>query len=161
MCLKIPIHNEWTTLENLPKNQNQECTINEKVTSLFSKKNLVFIATVMSDGAPQVTPVWADLEDNRIMVNTAKGRVKHKNILRDPRVAISVVSRANPLDMVSIRGIVEKIIPDYEYQHADRLTRQYMDGRDTYPFKRDGEKRITLKIRPESIFVMPELHPTK
>lgn len=130
--------------------------MDSKVISLFSDKNLVFIATVMPDGSPQLSPVWGDLEDDFIMINTAEGRIKHKNVLLDQRVAVSVVSYKNPLDMTTIRGRVVEIIPDYEYSHADRLTKKYM-GRDHYPFKRPGEKRITLKIKPEKVFVLPEI----
>lgn len=130
--------------------------IDAKAVKLFSQNNLVFIATVMKDGSPQVSPVWANYEDGYILINTAEGRIKHKNVLRDPRVAISVVSKDNPLDMTTIRGTVEELIPDYEYKHADKLTQQYM-GREHYPFKRDGEKRIILKIKPIKVFVLPEL----
>ena len=128
----------------------------QKAIDLFGAKNLVFIATVMKDGSPQVSPVWANYENDHIMINTAEGRIKHKNVLRDPRVAVSVVSKDNPLDMTTIRGKVEEIIPDYEYKHADRLTKQYM-GRNHYPFKRDDERRIILKIKPDKVFVLPEL----
>ena len=131
--------------------------MDEKAVKLFSGKNLVFIATVMKDGSPQVTPVWADYEDGHILVNTAEGRIKHRNVVRDPRVAVSVVSSGNPLDTVAVRGTVEEIIPDYDYRHADRLAQQYM-GRG-YPFRRDGEKRIILRIRPSSVFVLPEPKP--
>ena len=130
--------------------------MDEKAEKLFSKKNLVFIATVMQDGSPHVSPVWANYEDGYILVNTAEGRIKHKNILRDPRVAISVVSKDNPLDMTTIRGTVEELIPDYNYLHADKLTQQYM-GQEHYPFKRDDEKRIILKIKPIKVFVLPKL----
>ena len=128
----------------------------QKAINLFSEKNLVFIATVMKDGSPQLSPVWANYEDGYILVNTAEGRIKHKNVLRDPRVAVSVVSKNNPLDMTTIRGKVEELIPDYDYKHADRLTKQYMN-RDHYPFKRDDEKRVVLKIKPDKVFVLPEL----
>ena len=128
----------------------------QKAIDLFGSKNLVFVATIMKDGSPQLSPVWANYEDGHILVNTAEGRIKHKNILRDPRVAVSVVSKDNPLDMTTIRGTVEELIPDYEYKHADRLTKQYM-GRDHYPFKRDDEKRVILKIKPSKVFVLPEL----
>ena len=128
----------------------------QKVIDLFGAKNLVFLATLMKDGSPQLSPVWANFEDDHILVNTAEGRIKHKNVLRDPRVAVSVVSKDDPLDMTTIRGKVVEIISDYEYKHADKLTKQYM-GRDHYPFKRDDEKRITLKIKPHKIFVLPEL----
>ncbi len=127
-----------------------------KVVKLLEGKNLVFIATTMKDGSPQVSPVWADLEDGYIMVNTAEGRVKHKNVLRDPRVAVSVVDKNNPLDMTAIRGKVEEIIPDYDYVHANKLTKKYI-GKDTYPFRRPGEKRIIFKIKPEKTFVLPDL----
>ena len=130
--------------------------INDKVVKLFSEKNLVFIATVMKDGSPQLSPVWANYDDGFILVNTAEGRIKHKNILRDPRVAVSVTSNDNPLDMTTIRGTVIEIIPDYQYHHADKLTQQYL-GRSNYPFKQPDEKRIIFKIKPEKVFVLPEL----
>jgi len=127
-----------------------------KAVSLLEGRNLVYIATLMGDGAPQLSPVWANFEDGHIMVNTAEGRIKHRNVLRDPRVAVSVVAHDSPLDMTTIRGTVTELIPDYEYEHANRLTRKYL-GRDVYPFKRPGEKRVVLKIRPDRVFVLPEL----
>ncbi|ABK77516.1 flavin nucleotide binding protein [Cenarchaeum symbiosum A] len=123
---------------------------------LFGGKNIAHIATLMPDGSPQLSPVWCDYEDGHILVNTAEGRVKHKNVLRDPRVAVSITDSTDPLDMVTVRGRVLEILPDYEYAHIDRLTKKYM-GRDQYPFRRPGEKRIILKILPEKPFVMPEL----
>lgn len=131
--------------------------MDSKAIQLLQDKNLVFIATLMKDGSPQLSPVWADYEDEHILVNTAEGRIKHKNVLRDPRVAISIVSHNNPLDMTTIRGRVIELIPDYDYKHADRLTKQYM-GRDSYPFKQPEEKRIILKIKPEKVFVLPKLN---
>ena len=130
--------------------------MDSKAELLLNGQNLVFLATSMPDGSPQVTPVWGDFEDSHIRINTAEGRLKHKNILRDPRVAISVVDSKNPLDMTSIRGKVVEIIPDYEYKHADFLTKKYL-GKEKYPFKRPDEKRIILKIIPEKIFVLPHL----
>ncbi len=64
-----------------------------KAIKLLKEKNLVFLATTMKDGSPQVSPVWADFEDDHIMINTAEGRIKHSNVLRDPRVAISIVDQ--------------------------------------------------------------------
>ncbi len=127
-----------------------------KVEQLFQQKNLIFISTINSDGSPQLTPVWGDYDGEHVLVNTAEGRLKHKNVLRDPRVAISVVDHSNPLNMTTIKGKVIEIIPDYDYVHANKLTKQYM-GIDEYPFKRDGEKRIIFKIKPVKIFVMPNI----
>ncbi len=127
-----------------------------KAENLFKGKNLVFIATIMKDGSPQLSPVWANYENGYVLVNTAEGRVKHKNVLRDPRVAISAVSQNNPLDMTTIRGKVIEIVPDYDYVHINKLTKKYM-GVENYPFRQEGEKRIVLKIKPEKVFVLPDL----
>jgi len=131
--------------------------MDDKIIKLFEEPNLVFIATIMKDGSPQLSPVWADFKDEHVLVNTAEGRIKHKNVLRDPRVAISVVNHNNPLDMTTIRGKVIDIIPDYEYKHANKLTKKYM-GKEIYPFKQPGEKRIIFKILPEKVFVLPKLN---
>ena len=127
-----------------------------QIEELFQKKNLVFIATINPDGSPQLTPVWGNYNDNHILINTAEGRIKHKNVQKDPRVAVSVVDHDNPLNMTTIRGKVVQIIPDYDYSHADELTKQYM-GISVYPYKRENEKRIIIKIKPEKIFVMPDI----
>ena len=98
----------------------------------------------MKDGSPQLSPVWGDYEDGHILINTAEGRIKHKNVLRDPRVAVSVVDNNNPLDMTTIRGKVVEIIPDYDYKHADRLTKKYMN-KEKYPFQKTDEKKNYFK----------------
>ncbi|HUU48762.1 MAG TPA: PPOX class F420-dependent oxidoreductase, partial [Nitrosopumilaceae archaeon] len=126
--------------------------MDEKAVKLFQDQNLVFIATLMKDGSPQLSPVWANYDEGYILVNTAEGRTKHKNILRDPRVAVSVVSKDNPLDMTTIRGKVIEVIPDYEYVHANKLTQKYLKL-SRYPFKRENEKRIIFKIKPLHVFV--------
>ena len=128
----------------------------QKVERLFQGKNLIFIATINLDGSPQLTPVWGDYHGEHILINTAEGRIKHRNVLHDSRVAVCVVSRDNPLDMTTIRGNVLEIIPDYDYIHADKLAKKYMDL-EKYPFKRPGEKRITFKIKPKHVYVLPEI----
>ena len=130
--------------------------MDQKAERLFHEKNLIFIATINLDGSPQLTPVWGDYQDEHILVNTAEGRIKHRNVLHDSRVAVCVVAHDNPLDMTTIRGKVVEIIPDYNYTHANKLSKKYMDLR-KYPFKRPGEKRITFKIKPEHVYMLPEI----
>jgi len=127
--------------------------MDQKVKRLFEEKNLIFIATVNLDGSPQLTPVWGDYQDGHVFVNTAEGRIKHRNVLHDSRVAVCVVADDNPLDMTTIRGKVIEIIPDYDYNYADKLAKKYMDL-EKYPFKRPGEKRITFKIKPERVYIL-------
>jgi PPOX class probable F420-dependent enzyme len=121
---------------------------------LFEDKNIAFVATLMKDGSPQITPVWIDIEGDSILVNTAMGRVKQKNIEKDPRIAISVVDRNNIYHMVSIRGeVTEQITGQEAEDHIDKMAKKYLD-KDTYPLRTEGEERILLKVTPKKVAVM-------
>ena len=123
----------------------------DQIAKLFNCKNLVYVATLMRDGSPQVTPTWVDVEGDIILVNTAEGRVKQRNLSRDPRVAISVVDHSNPYEMVTIRGRVVEQTNNGADEHLNKLAKKYL-GLDEYPFRRPGEKRVILKIQPQRIF---------
>jgi PPOX class probable F420-dependent enzyme len=105
----------------------------------------------MSDGSPQVTPTWLDVEGDYIIVNTAEGRLKHRNVLRDPRVAVSVADSANPYDMVTVRGRVVELTTNGADEHIDKMAKKYL-GMDRYPGRAPGEKRLILKIKPDKVF---------
>jgi PPOX class probable F420-dependent enzyme len=134
--------------------------ITEPVAQLFQEKNFAFVSTLMKDGSPQITPTWVDIEKNNeysILVNTAEGRIKHKNLSRDPRLAISVVNGSNPYEMVTIRGkVTEQITQDAAEEHIDKLAKKYL-GVDKYPGRSPGEKRVILRIRPEKVFYQPPI----
>ena len=127
--------------------------ITEPITQLLKGKNFAYLSTLMKDGSPQVTPTWIDIDKdgNNILVNTAEGRLKHKNVSRDPRVAISVADQSNPYNMVSIRGRVIEQISEEADEHTDRLAKKYL-GLDKYPYRSPSEKRVILKIKPEKVF---------
>ncbi len=127
--------------------------LSSDVKKLLEDKNLAFVATLMKDGSPQITPTWIDVEDDVIVINTAEGRTKQKNLLRDPRIAISIVDKGNPYDMVTIRGKVIEQTAIGADQHIDKMAKKYL-GVDKYPFSREGEKRILLKIIADKIFHM-------
>jgi len=80
--------------------------IDDFVIQLLTGKNFGFVATLMKDGSPQITPTWIDFDGKSILINTAEGRIKQKNVSRDPHVAISIVDQNNPYNMVTIRGKV-------------------------------------------------------
>ena len=130
--------------------KSQTNQITEPVAKLLLDKNFAFISTLMSDGSPQVTPTWVDTEDSIILINTAEGRIKHKNISRDPRVAVSVTDHNNPYNMVTIRGIAVEQTNEGADQHIDKFAKKYL-GVDRYPMTRH-EKRIIIKIKPEKMF---------
>ena len=130
---------------------NKHNQITEPISKLLQDKNFAFLSTLMSDGSPQVTPTWIDVEDDVVLINTAEGRIKHKNISRDPRVAISIVDRNNPYNMVTIRGKVIGQTNQDADEHIDKLAKKYL-GVDRYPRRSPNEKRIILKVKPEKIF---------
>jgi PPOX class probable F420-dependent enzyme len=92
-----------------------------------------------------------DYDGNMILINTASGRIKEKNVKRDKRIALSIPDNNNPYDMVTIRGIVEEITEKNADQHIDKLAKRYL-GLDKYPFRNQDEKRILLKIKPVKVF---------
>src|SRR6476619_3167235 len=115
---------------------------------LFDKKAFGHFATIMQDGTPQVTPVWCDFDGKHVRVNSAVGRVKDKNVRRNPNVAIELQDPDNPYRYVSVRGKVVEITQDGADDHIDALAKKYL-GKDKYPGRRPGEVRVMYKIRPE------------
>ena len=122
----------------------------DSVRRLIDEPNFAFVATLMKDGSQQVTPVWVDRDNDFILVNTAEGRVKTKNVKRDPRVAVSIADRNNPYSMCTIRGKVVEIIEKGADAHIDKLAKKYL-GKEKYPWKSATEKRLILKIEPTKI----------
>jgi PPOX class probable F420-dependent enzyme len=137
--------------------QKQENDItNPSIKRLFENRNLAFVATSMKDGSPQITPTWVDMEGNLILVNTAVGRLKQRNLARDPRVAVSVADSGNPYDMVTVRGeVVEQVTGEAAESHIDKMAKKYIN-KDKYPGRAPGEKRILLKIKPTKVFHMKQ-----
>jgi PPOX class probable F420-dependent enzyme len=134
--------------------------ITEQVAKLFQDKNFAFVSTLMKDGSPQITPTWIDIKENgeySILINTAEGRVKHNNLSRGPRLAISVMNRNNPYEMVTIRRkIIEQIRLNAAEEHIDKLAKKYLSV-DKYPGRSPGEKRVILRVKPEKIFYQPPI----
>ena len=109
--------------------------------------NFAFLAELMQDGSPHVTPVWCDLEEDRVLINTAIGRLKERNMRRDDRVALSIADVDDPYDHVDIRGrVVETIEGEEAEAHIHALGRKYR-GWDRYPLQ-EGERRVKIVIEP-------------
>ena len=134
--------------------QRLDSITDPSVAKLFEEKNFAFLATLMKDGSPQVTATWVDIDKNNnytILVNTAEGRVKHRNISRDPRVAVSIIDSSNPYHMVSVRGkVIEQIKGKDADEHIDKMSKKYLD-KEKYPRRRPGEERLLLRIKPQHV----------
>lgn len=127
--------------------------IPESFKDLFAKKAFAHLATLMQGGSPQVTPVWCDFDGALIWLNSAKGRIKDKNMRRDKRVALSIQDPDNAYRYLEIRGEVVEITEDGADAHIDRLAKKYL-GKDIYPLRAAGEVRVIYKIRPQKISTM-------
>ncbi|MGH7781395.1 MAG: PPOX class F420-dependent oxidoreductase [Candidatus Binataceae bacterium] len=116
----------------------------------YNKKCFAFLATAMPEGSPQVTPVWFDMSGDKVRVNTAKGRVKERNMKKGSRVALSIMDPDKPYRSIQIRGTVISATEQGADQHIDLLTKKYM-ARDKYPFRAPGEIRVMYEIKPTSV----------
>jgi PPOX class probable F420-dependent enzyme len=127
-------------------------TVPEGFKDLLQKKAFAHLATVMPDGSPQSTPVWFDVDGDLIRINSARGRVKDRNMRRNAKVALSILDPDNPYRYLGIRGRVVDVTEQGADAHIDALARKYL-GKD-YPFRQPGEVRVTYKIRPERVSSM-------
>jgi PPOX class probable F420-dependent enzyme len=127
--------------------------IPEKYVDLFEKQAFGNLSTLMKDGSPQVTPVWVDYDGKYVRINSARGRVKDKNIRRDPRVAISLQDPANPYRYLEIRGRVAEITESGADDHINKLSQKYL-GKPVYPFRQPVEVRVVYKIEPQKVSSM-------
>ena len=116
---------------------------------LQRKKAFAIIATIMPDGSPQATPVWFDYTNGFVRVNTAKGRVKARNLKQGAAVALAIVDPDNPYRYIQIRGRVRRVTEDGAAQHIDSLAKKYL-GKDKYPNAQPGEVRLLCEIEPAS-----------
>lgn len=129
-------------------------SIPEKYLDLFTeKKAFANLATVMPDGSPQVTPIWVDYAGGKIRLNSARGRVKDKNMKVGARVALAIMDPANPYRYIQVRGRVTGVTEDGAAAHIDSLTKKYM-GLDKYPFHQPGVARVIYEIEPQSCQTM-------
>ena len=128
-------------------------SIPDKYRDLFTKRAFASLATIMPDSSPQVTPVWVDLEGELVLVNTARGRQKDKNMRRDPRVALAIIDPENPYRYLEIRGRVAEITEEGADAHIDKMAKKYL-GADKYPYRQPSETRVIFKIQPERVNTM-------
>ena len=128
-------------------------TIAQQYLDLFQKKAFAHLATLMPDGRPQVTPVWCDFDGTYVRINSAKGRVKDRNMRRDPRVTLAIQDPENPCRYLEVRGRVAEITEDGADAHIDSLAKKYL-GVEKYPHRRPGETRVIYKIQVERASAM-------
>jgi PPOX class probable F420-dependent enzyme len=123
--------------------------IPEKYLDLFQKPAFAHLATLMPDGSPQVTPVWIDYDGEYVLVNSARGRQKDRNMQRNAHVALSISDPANPYRFVQVRGVVAEITEQGAAEHIEALSQKYTGA--GYRGWVSGMVRVIYKIRPEHV----------
>jgi PPOX class probable F420-dependent enzyme len=129
----------------------------EELQRLFRDRNLAFVTTLSKDGSPHVTPVWTEMLDDLILINTFESSAKNKHITNDKRIALSIVEQNNPFNMVSIKGKVIERTTEGADQHLIKLAKKYL-GIGKYYYRKPHHRRIIIKIQPEKIMGL-SIHP--
>ncbi len=124
--------------------------IPESHIDLFNRPLLLGLATVQPDGQPQVTPVWGDVEDGLIRVNTAAGRQKYKNLVERPQATVLVIDSEDPFRWIEVRGTVARHSEETGVEVIDKLAKDYLNA-DVYPNHTPDETRVTFYIEPTRV----------
>jgi len=122
----------------------------EEAVEIIEGMNFAYVATIMADGSPHISPVWIDRDGDMLLINTVRGRVKQRNVSRDPRVAISMIQEKSPYRHLFIRGRVIEQTKEGALDHINHLASKYL-GKE-YPW--NDRNRIILRIKPESVKVV-------
>jgi PPOX class probable F420-dependent enzyme len=125
-------------------------TLSPAARELIARPVLASLATLNPNGSPQITPLWIDLSGDDVVFNTAKGRVKARNLEQDARVAVSVVDPENQYNVVAFSGTVTDITTEGADDHIDAMAKKYL-GVDSYPMRKEGEVRIRVTVRTDRI----------
>lgn len=127
-------------------------TLPKRAADLLRGRNWANLVALRQDGSPHVTPVWVDYDGEHVLVNSAYGRSKVRNIQRDPRVALDVLPADDQqAGYVSVSGTAE-LVDEGADEHIDKLAKKYL-GVDEYPYRSPGEKRVIIRIHPERVDV--------
>ena len=126
--------------------------ITDRARELLSAPNFAHVATLREDGHIHGVLVWVDVEDDRVVLNSAEGRAWPNNVQRDPRISLTVPNGENPYETVNIRGRVVEVTNEDADDHIDAMAMKYL-GQDSYPFRQEGEVRVKIVVEPESVSV--------
>jgi PPOX class probable F420-dependent enzyme len=127
-------------------------TIPAEYHDLFERQSFLSLGTLTPDGTPHVTPVWVDYDGEHILINTAEGRQKERNLRRDERVGGCILDPEDPYRYLGFQGEVVELTTAGAVEHIDELAQRYMDV-DEYPHHgEEGGERVLVRIEPTRVF---------
>jgi PPOX class probable F420-dependent enzyme len=124
--------------------------LTEAQKAVIDGKNFAHVATYFPNGTVQVTPVWVDRDGDSVRINSAEGRAKVVNLREDPRITVEINNHENPYEYVEVRGRAVELTHEGADDHIDALAKKYLNA-DSYPFRQDGEQRVTIVIDAEKV----------
>jgi PPOX class probable F420-dependent enzyme len=124
--------------------------LTDQQAKLFTDRNWGVIATIREDGSPQATPVWIDYDGEKVLVNSALGRTKVKNVERDPRATVTVLPAEDQQSGYVMVSGTATIVEEGALEHINMLAKKYL-GEDKYPYLGPGEQRVIIEIKPERV----------
>ena len=124
--------------------------LQEKTYLNFWSQESCICTTLSEDGSPHVTPVWADMEGDLILINTSEASAKTRHVSKDPRVGISLVDQFNPYNMVTIKGRVVEMTSEGADEHLHKLAKRYL-GIGKYYYRKPKDKRVIIKVKPDKV----------
>jgi PPOX class probable F420-dependent enzyme len=125
-------------------------TLNDRDRALLEAPNFVHVSTLREDGTVHTVPIWVDVEDGHVLLNTETSRAWPKHLRERPTVTLTVLNMANPYEYVTLTGHVAEETTEGAAEHIDKLAKKYM-GRDDYPFNQPGDQRVIFKIAPDRV----------
>ena len=128
--------------------------IPENFLDILQSKGFAYVATIGPKGEPQVSPVLFSWDGTHILFSMDKVRQKYRNLLREPRIALSIADPTNPFRSMEIRGKVVRIDEDVDYRFVNAQSQRYLN-QDATPNRRPGEERVVIVVEPERVFVFP------
>jgi PPOX class probable F420-dependent enzyme len=129
-------------------NETRTSAIPEQYRDLLESTALANVATIGPNGEPQVNPVWFDWDGTHLLFSQTTSRQKHRNVQREPRIAVSIVDPRNPYRYLEIRGRVVRIDDDPDNAFINSMAKKYL-GQDVYPWHRPGDRRVVIVVEPE------------
>ncbi len=118
--------------------------IPENLMDLFRRPVVATLATMMPDGQPQLTPVWLDYDGEHVIVNTARGRQKDRNMQRNVRVTLLLIDPQDPHHWAELRGYIADSTEEGAYAMIKKLALKYR-GKEEYDLP-PGQVRVTYKV---------------
>jgi PPOX class probable F420-dependent enzyme len=140
-------------MARMTEHRRTDTSLNDADRALLAAPNFATLATAMADGAPQASIVWIDIDGDDVLVNTAEGRTKTRNMRRDPRVAVCVFDRNDPYRQLMLRGHVTGFEHDGADAHIDFLAKKYT-GADVYDGHRPDQQRVIVRIAADHVVRM-------